>query len=67
MDSDKMGPLAQMLIDHAEVIDNVIDQHGPSAVAEFFINTGTAMAAMYGLGDLKFNGTSTVEQDGATK
>lgn len=48
-DTDPMGPLSKLLLDGSDVIDSVIATYGPSAVAEFFTNTGTMIAAAYGL------------------
>lgn len=43
------GPLSEMLIANAAVIDYCISSYGPSAVAEFFTNVGISMAAVYDL------------------
>lgn len=48
-DEDEPGPLASIMADNADLISMVIAQYGPSYVAEFFVNAGTAIAAMYGL------------------
>lgn len=45
-----VGPLAKLMIDHANVIDEAIENYGASAVAEFFVNVGTGIAAAYDLG-----------------
>lgn len=50
--TEDQSPLSQMMIDNADMIQEVIDTVGVSAVAEFFINTGTAIAAMYQLSDM---------------
>ena len=41
------GPLAKMMTDNTALIDKAIEEHGPSAVAEFFLHTGAAIAALY--------------------
>jgi hypothetical protein len=41
------GPLAQMMLDNAALIEEAIEEHGPSMVAEFFLHTGAAIAALY--------------------
>lgn len=43
------GPLAQLLIDNAHIIDAAVEEYGASAVSEFFIHTGTGIAMAYGL------------------
>jgi hypothetical protein len=50
--TDTPGPLAKMMVDNADMIEQLIEKEGASPVAEFFINTGTALAAMYGLSDM---------------
>jgi hypothetical protein len=47
-----IGPLAQMMIDNGSVIESAIEEYGPSAVAEFFVNVGTSMAALYETADV---------------
>jgi hypothetical protein len=44
---EQIGPLAQLMLDNGEIIGNAIEEYGPSAVAEFFVNVGTSMAALY--------------------
>lgn len=46
---EEVGPLGQMMLANSELIEAAIDTYGPSAVAEFFITTGTSMAALYDL------------------
>lgn len=50
--ADDTSPLAKLMIDNAQIIENAIETYGPSVVAEFFINVGTSMAAAYELGNL---------------
>lgn len=47
-----MGPLSQMMMDNGDMIQQVIDTAGPSAVAEFFINAGAAIAAAFDVTEL---------------
>lgn len=47
-----MGPLSQMMMDNGEMIQQVIDSAGASAVAEFFINAGAAIAAAFDVTEL---------------
>lgn len=56
-DTPDVGPLARLMIDNAPVIEKVIDEVGPSAVAEFFINAGTGIALAY---DLTITGDGSV-------
>jgi len=46
------GPLSQMLIDNAPLIDAAISAYGPASVAAFFINTGTGIASIYEVDDI---------------
>lgn len=47
-----MGPLSQMMMDNGDMIQEMIDKVGPSAVAEFFINAGAAIAAAFDVTEL---------------
>lgn len=49
---DGPAPLSQMLIANAETIEAVVEEHGASVVAEFFVNVGTGIAAMYAVSDI---------------
>lgn len=50
--TDPTGPLSQLMIDNADTIDKAVETYGPSAVAEFFVNVGTGIAAAYELGNI---------------
>lgn len=55
-----------MMIDNGEMIQQVIDAAGPSAVAEFFIAAGTGIAAAFDVtelnpGSVTFLGEETPE------
>lgn len=41
--------LAKIMTDNADEIDRVIEELGPSVVAEFFIQTGAMIASAYNL------------------
>lgn len=41
-----------MMVDNGEMIQAQIDELGPSAVAEFFINAGAAIAAAFDVTEL---------------
>lgn len=45
--SEDPGPLAKMMLDNSDVIGDAIENFGPSAVSEFFVNVGTSIAALY--------------------
>lgn len=47
MTEPEVGPLSQMMIDNADLIDAAIEAYGPSGVAEFFVNVGTGIAMAY--------------------
>lgn len=44
-----LSPLAQMMLDNTDKIDATIEGFGPGMVANWFMNTGAAIAALYGL------------------
>lgn len=55
-----------MMMDNGDMIQQVIDSAGPSAVAEFFINAGAAIAAAFDVtelnpGNVPFLGGETQE------
>lgn len=60
-----MGPLAKMMVDNGEIIQQAIDEMGPSAVAEFFINAGTGIAAAFDVTDLNPTGVVSFSEESA--
>lgn len=52
MTEPQVGPLSQMMMDNGDMIQSVIDSAGASAVAEFFINAGAAIAAAFDVTEL---------------
>lgn len=63
MTEPEIGPLSQMMVDNGEMIQQVIDSAGPSAVAEFFINAGAAIAAAFDVTELNPGNVSFLGED----
>lgn len=57
------GPLSRLFIDNEDIISDAIDSYGPSAVSEFFISAGTAIAVAYDL-DEEDNSVPVTDEEG---
>lgn len=52
------GPLSQMLIDNAPLIEAAVNAYGAASVAAFFIDVGAGIATVNGLDDVSVNPTT---------
>lgn len=58
-----MGPLAKMMTDNGEIIETAIEEHGASAVAEFFVNVGTGIAMVYDITNAAPDNVSPIQEE----
>lgn len=58
-----MGPLAQMMTENGDTIERAIEEHGASAVAEFFVNVGTGIAMLYDITNAAPDNVSQIQEE----